>query len=276
MVDQPSELTAIAAILGSSLVSFEPIPWGDARATWRLDLVDGRRVVARGLPEAADATPERTVEVMRSVARAGIPVPTARAVTTERARWLVTDHVPGIVGAAWLDDIERARLLADSMGRIRRRLLDVDPSVIVTPLQNQSGAATPQPDVALATALDDARRVLAHRSTGPAFVHGDFAPINVIVGDGGEIRALLDFEHAHVGDPLEDVAWWGWAVRHHHPLVWSVAWPTFCAAAGVDPIADGPTLQALVLRELERRAAMARDPAARDRWLARLQEAASW
>ena len=47
MVDQPRELSAIAVILGSALVSFEPIPWGDARATWRLDLVDGRRVVAR-------------------------------------------------------------------------------------------------------------------------------------------------------------------------------------------------------------------------------------
>ena len=51
---------------------------------------------------------------MRSAAVTGIPVRTARAVTTERARWLLTDHVSGVVGSAWLDDVERARQLADS------------------------------------------------------------------------------------------------------------------------------------------------------------------
>jgi hypothetical protein len=37
-------------------------------------------------------------------------------------------------------------------------------------------------------------------------VHGDFRNGNLIVGAGG-IRAVLDWELAHLGDPLEDLGW---------------------------------------------------------------------
>ena len=40
----------------------------------------------------------------------------------------------------------------------------------------------------------------------PALVHGDFRLGNVIVGDDG-LRAVLDWELAHVGDPMEDLGW---------------------------------------------------------------------
>ncbi len=84
-------------------------------------------------------------------------------------------------------------------------------------------------------------------------IHGDFAPINVIVGADGEIAALLDFEHARAASPVVDVAWWGWVVRHHHPEAWAAAWPTFRAAAGVEPGVTDADLHALALLELARR-----------------------
>ena len=40
----------------------------------------------------------------------------------------------------------------------------------------------------------------------PRLVHGDFRLGNVIVGEEG-LRALLDWEMAHLGDPAEDLAW---------------------------------------------------------------------
>ncbi|HKF31670.1 MAG TPA: phosphotransferase family protein [Jatrophihabitantaceae bacterium] len=44
-------------------------------------------------------------------------------------------------------------------------------------------------------------------------VHGDFRPGNVIVGEAGQVRAVLDWELATLGDPLADVGWllayWG-------------------------------------------------------------------
>jgi len=48
-----------------------------------------------------------------------------------------------------------------------------------------------------------------HRPTGGtagAVVHGDFRLGNVVVGDDG-LRAVLDWELAHVGDPIEDLGW---------------------------------------------------------------------
>jgi len=57
--------------------------------------------------------------------------------------------------------------------------------------------------------LELAFRWLAPRTRGPravTVVHGDFRVGNVIFGPEG-LRAVLDWELAHVGDPLEDVGW---------------------------------------------------------------------
>lgn len=40
-----------------------------------------------------------------------------------------------------------------------------------------------------------------------AVVHGDYRNGNFLVDDSGEIRAVLDWEMAHLGDPLEDLGW---------------------------------------------------------------------
>jgi aminoglycoside phosphotransferase (APT) family kinase protein len=40
----------------------------------------------------------------------------------------------------------------------------------------------------------------------PKLVHGDFRNGNLMVGSDG-IRAVLDWELAHIGDPMEDLAW---------------------------------------------------------------------
>jgi hypothetical protein len=130
-------------------------------------------------------------------------------------------------------------------------------------------------DAPAQAALEDA---LGRFDPGPdgsrAVVHGDFAPVNVILDPAGEIVALLDFEHARIGPSLLDVAWWGWVVRHHHPEAWSAAWTTFLTAAGVEP---GPTIERevrslQVLRLLESVAA-SEDGTTRTKWLGRLSEA---
>ncbi|MFI7640093.1 phosphotransferase family protein [Nonomuraea sp. NPDC049400] len=52
------------------------------------------------------------------------------------------------------------------------------------------------------------RRLAADRPPGTrrTVVHGDFRNGNLIVGPEG-IRAVLDWELAHLGDPLEDLGW---------------------------------------------------------------------
>src|SRR4029077_9024393 len=170
-----------------------------------------------------------------------VPVPAPRILEAGGAIWFVTPWVEGESGSRWLDTSERAQALARTMGSLSRAVRAIDPRL--APL---------------------------------AFVHGDFAPINVVLAADGTVAVLLDFEHAHVADPLADVAWWGWVVRHHHPDAWAAAWPTFCAAAGADPERDGPALRALMLGELSRRAAATVDDTDRLRWLDRLAEATTW
>ncbi len=40
-----------------------------------------------------------------------------------------------------------------------------------------------------------------------SLVHGDFRTGNFLFSPEGEIKAILDWEMAHIGDPLEDLAW---------------------------------------------------------------------
>lgn len=59
--------------------------------------------------------------------------------------------------------------------------------------------------------LEIALRWLGSHRPRPAqrisLLHGDFRPGNVMFNEKGEIPAILDWELAHLGDPLEDVGW---------------------------------------------------------------------
>ena len=190
------------------------------------------------------------------LAEAGLPVPIASTVHARRTTpaYLVTPWIEGVTGAAWLDDPDRAVRLATVMGAMASRLRLVSPSVVPA-----DGASAGSRELALAAtahlrqaradlgaaaivAVEAAIAWLAETDRWrPVVVHGDFAPVNVIVGPDGEILALVDLEHARLGSPMADVAWWGWVVRHHHPDAWRAAWPTLRAAAGVPPGDGGPT-----------------------------------
>ena len=64
----------------------------------------------------------------------------------------------------------------------------------------------PEPDLLIDLGL----RQLAETAPGPperlVLVHGDLGPGNVL-HDGGRVTGLCDWELAHVGDPMEDLAW---------------------------------------------------------------------
>ena len=51
------------------------------------------------------------------------------------------------------------------------------------------------------------QRHLPEPSTQYALVHGDYRTGNFLYTDDGRITAVLDWEMAHIGDPLEDLAW---------------------------------------------------------------------
>jgi aminoglycoside phosphotransferase len=53
---------------------------------------------------------------------------------------------------------------------------------------------------------------------GSVIVHGDFGPQNMLFDlDPDRVTGVLDWESAHLGGPIEDLAWTEWLVRMHHP-----------------------------------------------------------
>ena len=245
------ELDLPLHVLGSPIRATTEVAFGDNRSTYRIELDDDRVLAARILagPEAA-ADAARIATVMARLADAGLQVPTPNLVEATGGVWLLTPWVPGRPGAAWMDTPARARHLAERMGRLAHRLRAVDVAGLHLDAGGRSGAFVLQ--------------------------HGDFAPINVIVDADREIAAVLDLEHARLGPPHTDVAWWGWVVRHHHPEAWAAAWPTFRAAAGVEAEVPDAELHALALLELARRASSAVNDRARQRWVDRLVDAETW
>lgn len=63
----------------------------------------------------------------------------------------------------------------------------------------------PQPIVR--TAIRWLRRNPPPPATRVGIVHGDYRSGNFLFDDAGRIRAILDWEMCHLGDPLEDLGW---------------------------------------------------------------------
>ena len=107
--------------------------------------------------------------------------------------------------------------LGQSLARIHRTPTDGDLAWLPGPAEGRSSpeeqvesirrglAASPSP----APVLELAHRWLSRNIPAEGdrtLVHGDFRIGNVMVGPDG-LRAVLDWELAHVGDPHEDLAW---------------------------------------------------------------------
>ncbi len=111
--------------------------------------------------------------------------------------------------------------------------------------------------------------------TGPVLVHGDFGPQNVLI-EHDRITALVDWEFAHIGQPVEDLAWAEWIVRMHHPDAVD-ALPELLDASGLG-IGWSARHRAMVARceELMRISQAARSVDTFDLWRDRLRVTEQW
>jgi aminoglycoside phosphotransferase (APT) family kinase protein len=65
----------------------------------------------------------------------------------------------------------------------------------------------------------DVTTVFPHEPAPPGtvLVHGDYGPNNILLDpDTLTVTAILDWEWAHPGEALEDLAWCEWIVRSYH------------------------------------------------------------
>jgi aminoglycoside phosphotransferase (APT) family kinase protein len=164
---------------------------------------------------------ETEAELIDLAGRSGVPVPGIRCVLQpedELGSGFLMDRIPGeTIARKILRDDEFAGVrprLARQCGAILAAVHGVatgDLKLAVSPAQTQLDQCR-----ALYDAYDHphpvfelAFRCLTDRlptEVTPRLVHGDFRNGNLVIGADG-VRAVLDWELAHVGDPMEDLGW---------------------------------------------------------------------
>lgn len=197
---------------------------GASRETWAVDVAgDGEGLILQRVrPGTVGGGPGMQGEaaLMRAAAALGVPVPDVVADddgSVLGAPGIVTARLPG-------ETIARKLLRDDEWATARSRLVEqagaalaaihrIDPSVapglrggnqLDQLRQMLDGFDQPLPAFELAV-----RWLAANQPEQPrtAVVHGDFRLGNLIV-DAEGLAAVLDWELAHLGDPVEDLGWY--------------------------------------------------------------------
>lgn len=197
---------------------------GASRETWSFDAVHPDGTIDELILQRArvpDSQPALALEarLLRAAATAGVPV--AELIASEGddtlgEHVLVSRRLEGeTIARRLLRDDEwataRERLVpqcAEALAAIHRIPVDAVPGL---PADDQlaryrevlDGFGDAHPVFELAFRWLDAHRPA---SAPAAVVHGDFRLGNLLVGADG-LRAVLDWELAHVGDPVEDLGW---------------------------------------------------------------------
>ena len=198
---------------------------GASRETWSLDLVDGASrglILQRIRPGTVSGGPGMTGEaaLMRAAAQLGVPVPTVLA-----------DDDGGVVGSPCIvterlegETIARKLLRDEEWATARQRLVRQAGEALAAIHRIDPGVA---PSLKGGDQLEQLRQMLdgfdqplpafelglrwleAHRPPSPrtTVVHGDFRLGNLFVDHEG-LAGVLDWELAHLGDPVEDLGWY--------------------------------------------------------------------
>ncbi len=203
---------------------------GASRESWSFDAVDDddrHGLVLRRDPGSNLGGSDRSTEyrLLEAAAAAGVPVPTVRFLlepADDLGDGFVMDRIEGeTIPRRILRDEEYAGArpeLAAQCGAIAAHIHAVDVDVLPE-LQVQGpqvqidqyrgildalGEPHPAFELGLRWLEDHIPRTAA--AVAPRLVHGDFRNGNFIVGPEG-IRAVLDWELSHLGDPVEDLGW---------------------------------------------------------------------
>lgn len=219
-------VAAALADQAATIVDLTRLSGGASRETWAFDalLADGTRrslVLQRERPGGVRTGGGMAAEadLIRAAGRQGVPVPEVLAAGDDDgmgAPWLVAERIDGETIPR---RILRDEALAPARDGLAAQVATAAAGIHRVPLDEVHGLdqqdqvaqfrdlldllGHPHPAFEIAFRWLEANRPAA----GPlGVVHGDLRMGNLIVGPEG-LRAVLDWELAHLGDPLEDLGW---------------------------------------------------------------------
>ncbi len=215
MSEEP-DVEELSRLLGGGTVrELRRLLGGASREMWALRLDERRLVLRRDPPGAPSGVGmEREAAILRAAAAAGLRVP---AVFASGPDFLVVSWVDGeTLARRILRDAQfataRSRLLrqcAEQLARLHRGVRPEQvPGLSATePLgrlrDRLDTVGEPHPAFELGLRwLQEHRRPERH----DVVLHGDFRLGNLMVDRDG-LAAVLDWELAHLGDPVQDLAW---------------------------------------------------------------------
>lgn len=163
--------------------SVQPLPHGYSHDTRS----DGAIVVKRYQGPYADRRRSTERLVLSRLVDGVVPVP---LLIDAPAGALRMRHVAGVHGQDLIAAGHTGPVLR-SCGQTLRQLQDIEPGAVFDEVPG---------------------------GTQAVLVHGDYGPNNMLFDPVTHATtAIVDWEWAHAGDPVEDLAWCEWIIRMHHP-----------------------------------------------------------
>ncbi len=226
-------LNALAPRLASSgrVEDLRRLTAGATQEIWRFELVEADRrtpLILRRAPGGTRVSEtaiglEVEAGLLAAAGAGGVPVPAVRHVLSPEdglGHGFIMEFVEGetLGGRIVRSEVlaPARKFLARECGEVLAKVHAMDPDAFPM-LRRQTpselldqyhdayrASAWPRPVFELAF-----RWLRAHCPPDPAemkLVHGDFRNGNLMIGPDG-VRAVLDWEIAHVGDPMEDLGW---------------------------------------------------------------------
>src|SRR4029077_12504791 len=216
------------------IAAVERLSGGASQETWRFDIVHPEGnvgAILRRAPKGYGAAPSRAAglnaeaKLMQLAFDAGLPSPRVLHVLTTEDNLGTGFIMQRVDGETIARKILREEEFADARPRIAHQLgrvlagIHSLPDAQLPELRRMTAAKEldelerdyrslnwPKPVFELAL------RWLRDNDPGPStevtLVHGDFRNGNLVIDRDG-VRAVLDWELAHIGDPMEDLVWVG-------------------------------------------------------------------
>lgn len=207
----------LTARLGAEVSALTRLSGGASRETWRFSAGGDDLIVQR---QRAGDLRDMLIEAdtVRAAAATGVPVPELldagrtdddvafmilRAVDGETIpRKILRDDVYAAARAGLVEQLGRAAAAIHSISADGvAGLTAPDQIAEYTAVIDELGEPHPVLELSRRWLLDH-----APPSSTPTVVHGDFRLGNLIVDRDG-LQAIIDWELAHLGDPMEDLGW---------------------------------------------------------------------